>query len=162
MVSNNVINYFLSGTNQENDRKVSTEIIQQLQRDFKDAFNGIGYFDGIFLLQVKPDSKPYQVPMRCVAHVLQKPFKEELERLQQQDIIAPLDIDETVEWCNSIILVPKSNGKVRLCPDPEKLNQALIRLVHRVPTLNDIFPKLNNVKYLYYRCEFWISQPEAR
>ena len=46
------------------------------------------------------------------------------------------------------ILVPKPNGKVRLYPDPVRVNQALIRPVHRGPTLDDIFPKLNNVKYL--------------
>ena len=53
-----------------------------------------------------------------------------------------------VEWCNSFIVVPKPNGKVRLCLDPARLNQVLIRPVHRGPTLNDILPKLNNVKYL--------------
>ena len=46
------------------------------------------------------------------------------------------------------MLVPKANGKVRLCLDPVRLNQALIRPVHRGPTLNDILPKLNNVKYM--------------
>ena len=29
--------------------------------------------------------------------------------------------------------------------EPARLNQALIRLVHRGPTVSDIFPKLNNV-----------------
>ena len=64
------------------------------------------------------------------------------------DIITPLGIDETMEWCNSFVLVPKANGKVRLCLDPARLNQALIRPVHRSPTLNNILPKLNNVQYM--------------
>ena len=80
--------------------------------------------------------------------MLQKPFKEELEKIQKQDIIVPLCMDETAEWCNSFVLVPKANGKVRLCLDPARLNQPLTRQVHRGHTLNDIFPKLNNVKYL--------------
>ena len=74
----------------------------------------------------------------CVAYALQKSFKEELQHLQQQGIIAPLGIDKIAEWCNNFILVPKLSGKVRLCLDPVRLNQEL----------NDIFPKLNNVKYL--------------
>ena len=57
-----------------------------------------------------------------------------------------LGMVETGEWCNSFVLVP--NGEVRLCPDPAILNQALIRPVHRGPTFNDIFPILNNAKYL--------------
>ena len=60
----------------------------------------------------------------------------------------PLGVDEMVEWCNSFVLVCKVNGKVRLCLDPARLNQALIRPVHRDPTLNDILPRLNNVKYM--------------
>ena len=77
-----------------------------------------------------------------------KLFNMELERLQQQDIIPPLGRDESSEWCNSFVLTPKTNGRVRLCLDPARLNQVLIRPVHRGSTLNDIFPKLNNVKYL--------------
>ena len=46
------------------------------------------------------------------------------------------------------MLVPKANGRVRLCLDPAWLNQMLIRLVYRGPKLNDILPKLNNAKYL--------------
>ena len=46
------------------------------------------------------------------------------------------------------MLVSKANGKVRLYLDPGRLNQALIRPVHRGPTLNDILPRLNNVKYM--------------
>ena len=64
------------------------------------------------------------------------------------DIITPLGVDETAEWCNSFVLVAKANGKVRLCLDPDQINQALIRPIQRGPTLNDILPKLNNVKYM--------------
>ena len=71
-----------------------------------------------------------------------------VEKATKQDIIAPLGVDETAQWCNSFVLVPKANGKVRLCLDPVWLNQALIRQVHRGPTFNDILSKLNNVKYL--------------
>ena len=127
---------------------MSAEITQQLQRDFEDAFNGTGCFDGTFLLQLKSDSRMHKVPPRNVTCALQKPFKEELKQLPKQDTITPLGIDETVEWCNSFALVPKSNGRVRLCLDPARLNQVLIRLVYRGPTLNDTLPKLKNAKYL--------------
>ena len=64
------------------------------------------------------------------------------------DIITPLGVDEMAKWCISFVLVPEANGKVRLCLDPVRLNQVLIRLIHRGLTLNDILPKLNNVKYM--------------
>ena len=92
-------------------------MMQKIHDAFGNVFNGIGCFKGTFSLQLKPDSKPYQVPPRLVAHMLQKPFKEELEHLQKMDIITPLGVDEMAEWCNSFVLVPKANGKVRLCLD---------------------------------------------
>ena len=128
---------------------MNAEATHQLHKEFEDVFNGIGCFDGTFLLQLNPDRKPYQVPLRCMAYTLQKLFEEELERLQKQNIIALLGIDETSEWCNSLcVLVPKANGKGRLFLDPVQLNQALIRPIHRGSTQNDILPKLNNAKYL--------------
>ena len=57
-------------------------------------------------------------------------------------------MDETVKWCKSFVQVSKSNGKVRLCLDPVRLNQVLKRPKHREPTLNDILPKLNSAQYL--------------
>ena len=72
MVNNNEIEYFLRGPNQDNDRRVSAEITKQPRTDFEGVFSGIGCFDGTFFLQVKPDSKPYHVPPRCVAFALPK------------------------------------------------------------------------------------------
>ena len=89
----NKIYYFLPGPSQDNNKRVSAEIMQQLQRDFKDVFTGIGGFDGAFSLQVKLDSKPHQVPIRCAVYALQKPLEEKLEWLQQQDIITPLEVE---------------------------------------------------------------------
>ena len=83
-----------------------------------------------------------------MAYTLWKPFKEELKHLQEIDIITLLGVEETLEWCNSFVLVPKANAKVRLCLDPAQLNQVLIRPVHRGPILNNILPRLNSVQYM--------------
>ena len=140
--------YLLSGLNYKSNKKRSAEATQQIHKDFGDVFNGIGCFESTFSLQQKPDRKPYHALLRCMAYAFQKPFQEELERLQKQDIIAPLGVDETPEWCNSFVLVSKANGKVILYLDLAYLNQGLIRPIHRAPTLNGILLKLNNAKYL--------------
>ena len=82
--------------------------------------------------------KPYQVPLRCVAYALQKPFEEELEQLQKEDIIAPLGMDEISEWCNSFVLVPKGN-KAESSTDKT--------CAQRANTYN-ILPILSNAEYL--------------
>ena len=126
------INYFFSSSKVDADKGKSSELMQEVHNTFQDVFNGIVCFEGISSLQLKPDSKLYQVPPRCVTYALQKPFNEELELLQKMDIITTLGVGEMAEWCNSFVLVPKVNGKVRLCLDPARLNQALIRPIHRV------------------------------
>ena len=143
--SNKSINYFYLSKDTDADKRKSSAMIQKIHETFGNVFNGIGCFKGTFSLQLMPDSKPYQVPPRCVAYALQKTFKEELECMQGMDIITPLGVDETAEWWNSFVLVPKANFKVWLCLDPVQINQALIRLIHRGPTLNDILHRLNNV-----------------
>ena len=77
-----ITNYFFSSPNVEADKRESIKLMWEVHDTFEDVFNDIGYFKGRFSLQLKPDSKPYQVPPRCVVYALQKPFKEELEHLQ--------------------------------------------------------------------------------
>ena len=72
------INYFYSLNNVDADKRSSITMRQSIHMRFGDIFNGIGCFEGTFSLQLKPDSKPYQAPPRCVAYALQEPFKEEL------------------------------------------------------------------------------------
>ena len=75
------INCSFSSANIDADKRKSGAMMQKIHDTFGDVFNGIGCFEGTFSLQLKPNSKPYQVPLRQVAYVLQKPFKEELECL---------------------------------------------------------------------------------
>ena len=77
-----------------------------------------------------------------------KSLSKKLEYLQQQKIIVPLGLNQTSDWCNSFILVPKPNGSNHLCLEPARLNQALIRLVHKGPNVNGLFPRLTNVCFL--------------
>ena len=45
------------------------------------------------------------------------------------------------------MLVPKANGKVWLCLDQARLNNALIRPIPKGPTLNVILPSIVGTKY---------------
>ena len=114
------INYFHSLNNVDADKRSSIAMMQRIHTRFGNIFNGIGCFKGTFSLQLKPDSKPFQAPPRCVAYALWEPFKKELRCLQEMVIITQLGIDKTLEWRNSFVLVPKTNGKVRLCLDPRQ------------------------------------------
>ena len=136
--------------------RVSKAIPNRIHKEFNDLFSGIGCFEGKFSLQEKEGSCLNQVQPGRVAYELQKALRGELEQLQKQQILAPLSVDETSEWYNSFALVPKVNGKVRLCLDPAQLNKALIRPIQRGPTINDILPKLIGIKPHTDRSQHWI------
>ena len=48
------------------------------------------------------------MPARHVAHALQKPFKDELERLKQEHIITPLGVDEMSEIVQQLCVSTQS------------------------------------------------------
>ena len=66
-------------------------------------------FKGMLWLQVKDGINPYQVPQRCMTNALQKGLEGELDWLQKQQIIVPLNVDETFELCGSFMLFPEPN-----------------------------------------------------
>ena len=94
---------------------MSAETALKMHDEYSDVFTGIWCFKGTLFLQVKDDTKPYKFLLHCVAYALQEPFKKELERLQQHQILASLDIDEIAEWYNTFVMVPKPNGTECLC-----------------------------------------------
>ena len=76
--ANKITNYFSSSSNVEADKRKSIELTQEVHSTFGDVLNGIGCFEGTFSLQLKPDSKLYQVPPRHVAYVLQNCLRRSL------------------------------------------------------------------------------------
>ena len=88
---------------------------------------------------------------RCPQDVWFMPYKShskgELKWLQHQDIITLLGVGETSE-CIQVCIRIESQWKGQIMPISSGLNQSLLRLIHRGPTLNDIFPKLNNAHLL--------------
>ena len=77
-----------------------------MHNDFSNFLRN-SFFEGTYSLQVKDSSWLYHVCLRRIVYVMQEPLKEELERLQKQQIIVPMEVDETSEWSNSFILVPR-------------------------------------------------------
>jgi hypothetical protein len=55
-------------------------------------------------------------------------------------------VTEPSEWVNSIVLVPKANGKLRICMDPKDLNQVIMRQHYPLPTVEDIMTRLTGAQ----------------
>ena len=68
----------------------------------------------------------------------------ELERLEEQGVISR--VEERTDWCPPMIIVPKSNGRVRICIDLTKLNDSVRREKHILPSVEQILAKLRRAK----------------
>ena len=60
-------------------------------------------------------------------------------------IIIP--VTEPTEWVNSVVIVEKANGQLRLYLDPRILNQVIRRQHYKLPTAEEVFANMHGAKY---------------
>ncbi|MCO5585922.1 hypothetical protein L7F22_039856 [Adiantum nelumboides] len=117
--------------------KIEEAVLKELLKEFKDIFAWT-YHDmkGVPSLVVQ-----HTIPMISIAKpVQQRPYpmnpkyakivQEELEKLIKCGFIYPI---EHSEWVSPIVIVPKTNGKLRVCMDLKKINAATRRDHYRLP-----------------------------
>ena len=56
-------------------------------------------------------------------------------------------VDEPTPWCAGMVVVPKSNGSVRICVDLKGLNQSVLREIHPIPRVDEILAQLAGATY---------------
>ena len=107
-----------------------------ITQEFSDCFGEIGTLPKIHHIHVNPETKPVAHPPRRVPVALHQKLKAELDRMEKRNIIER--VCEPTEWVNSLVVVQKPNGKLRVCLDPKDLNKAIKRHYHHIPTAEDI------------------------
>ncbi len=53
---------------------------------------------------------------------------------------------DPTDWCSSLVCVEKPDGRLRLCIDPQPLNNAPKRPHYPLPVIEDILPELTNAR----------------
>ena len=117
------------------------ELIRLHPQVFSD---GVGCLEGEYHIRVDPQQSPVQHPPRKVPVALRDRLKASLDDLEKQDIVAP--VTEPTPWVSSIVVVPKKDGKLRLCLDPKDLNKAIQREHYPLPTIEEVAPRLHGAK----------------
>ncbi len=77
---------------------------------------------------------------RRVAIPLMQPVKEELERMERLGVITR--IEDPTDWCAGMVVVPKGEGKVRICVDLTRLNENVCREFHPLPAVEQILAQV--------------------
>ena len=66
-------------------------------------------------------------------------LKSTIARLEQNGIISKSE--KPSDWVNSLVIIEKKDGSLRLRLDPKELNQAIKREYHKPPSIETIFSK---------------------
>ena len=141
-------------------------------KDFKTKypklFKELGKLHGPdYIIKLKPDAKPHALctPRRVPVPLLSK-VREEISRMEKMEIIS--EVDEPTEWCAGMVVVPKPNGKVRICVDLTRLNESILREFHPLPSVDHTLAHLSGATVfskLDANSGFWqigLSQESAK
>lgn len=100
----------------------------------------MGQLSGEYRIRIDPNAQLVQHVPRRVAVALRAKLRETLEDLVEQDVIE--QVKTPTPWISSVVVVPKKNGKLRVCLDPKDLNNAIQRENYPLPTIEEIATRL--------------------
>lgn len=113
-------------------------------KQYKSTFEGLGCFPDVCSLKLKPDAKPSICAARRIPIKIKEKFHEKLKLLESEGIITK--VEEPVDWVNSVVIVEKPNGSLRICLDPIHLNKYIVKEPYTIPTIKDLAPNLSHKK----------------
>ena len=137
---------------------VGMGIIKFVEEIRSDVFGDFGLMKGDPVrIRLRPDAQPYNLATpRRISAPLMEPLKEELQRMEKNEIITR--VTAPTEWCSPIVVALKSNGKIRVCIDYKKLNRSVMRAQFIMPTIDEISARMAGSKvfsHLDCSMSFW-------
>ena len=84
---------------------------QRYKEEFPELFTGLGRMKNVYTIRLQENAQPFAItaPRRLPLPMREK-VQEELKKLEEQDIIRP--VETPTDWCAPNVAVLKPNGKV--------------------------------------------------
>jgi hypothetical protein len=128
--------------------------VDTVQEQYSELFSGLGKTDWEYTIKLKPGYVPFALSTsRRVPLLLMEKVKKELQRMENMGVISR--VDKSTNWCSGMVVVPKSDGSVRICVDLTKVNESVLRenlsvLIKHLRQLTGakIFSKILKFKFL--------------
>ncbi len=116
-----------------------------IAKQFPKLFQGLGKLEDNYTIKLCDDSQPFALttPRRVAIPLLPK-VKAELQRMEDLGVISK--VQEATDWCAGMVVVPKPNGKVRICVDLTKLNESVCRERHILPSVEQTLAQIGGSK----------------
>ncbi|GAA6090010.1 uncharacterized protein K02A2.6-like [Tachysurus ichikawai] len=120
------------------------DISQELLSKYPNITNGIGKLKNVQVRLLIDDTvKPVAQPHHRINFHVRKKVEKELQLLEDEGIIEK--VEGPTPWVSPIVAMPKPKNpeKIRICEDMRLPNQAVLRVRHISPTVDDIIHDLN-------------------
>ena len=105
-------------------------------KEYQDVFTGLGKVSGKHHIHVDETVKPDVHVPRKIPVAFRDKLEMELTQLENEGVTAK--VVEPIPWVSSLIIVPKPNGKLRICIDQRDLNKAIQREHYPSKTVEEI------------------------
>lgn len=128
-----------------NENSETNDLKNRIFSEFSDVFEGIGCMPGVYKIGLDECVRPVVHAPRKLPVALKDSVKNKLDEMVKDNIIAK--VSGPTDWVNSMTVVRKPNGDLRICLDPRDLNKAIKREHFNLPTLDEITVKLAGAKY---------------
>ena len=144
----------------------STRIEHEVKTMYPNLFKGLGELEGEFSIKLTPGSTPCAITTpRRVALPLMPKVKEELQRMEKLGVISKGDIP--TDWCAGMVVVPKPDGRIRICVDLTKLSESVLRETYPLSKIDNLLAQISESKFftkLDCNSGFWQEKldPDSR
>ena len=119
--------------------------MDSLIKEYSDTFGALGCLETAHHIEIDPNIEPIVSPPRRVPSGQRKKLELKLKEMIKQKVI--VKVDEPTDWVNPMILVNKSNGDIRICIDPQRLNTAIKREHFQLPTMEELTMEMKGTQY---------------
>ncbi len=131
-----------------------TEQLMKLLRENKEPFTwdytdmkGISPELCTHCIYIREGSHPFYQPQRRMNPNLREIVKEELQKLLNARFIYPISDSE---WVSPLVIVPKKNGKWRVCVDYRALNKATQKDHFPLPFIDQVLDNLLGKRFFSF------------
>lgn len=128
-----------------NIQSVKTETSEFIS-EFKPLFTGFGKLhDRQIKLTIDPKVKPVAQPVRRTPFGLRGKVEKKIQELIEKDIIEP--VSKPTPWVSPIVVVPKANNDIRVTVDMRRVNEAVLRERHPIPTVDELLQDMAESRF---------------
>ena len=86
--------------------------------------------------------QPIAQPVRRLPFGLREKVEKKLDELLEKEIIEEVSNAPTT-WLSLLVVVPKPDGDIRIYVDMRRANEAIVREIHLIPTIEEVLQDLS-------------------